>query len=154
MYETDIEKLKGKLCIILSSVPRVANAATWACARGCGAGLSQTLQITATCPIRALPDPDDGFHGVGRGGEDKDGDRRRKQPGRPGPAGRGCIRPQNYSPVRREGGWTRTVLRGKGEGERGAARDGHQENSDEGGGRQKPSGLASLATMRKPFARR
>ena len=33
----------------------------------------------------------------------------------------------------------------RGRGGRGAARDGHQENSDEGGGRQKPSGIASLA---------
>ena len=54
--------------------------------------------------------------------------------------------PRNYSPVRREGGGTRTVVRGKGEGG-GAARDGHQENSDKGGG------IASLAETRKPFAR-
>ena len=66
-----------------------------------------------------------------------------------------CAFPRNYSPVCREGGGTRTVVRGKGEGGRGgAARDGHQENSDEGGGRQKPSGIASLAEMRKPFTRR
>ena len=49
------------------------------------------------------------------GGEDKDGDRRRKPPGRPGLAGRGYERPRNYPPVRREGGGTRTVVRGKGE---------------------------------------
>ena len=47
----------------------------------------------------------------GGGGEDKDGDRRQKTLGRPGPAGRAC--PRNYSPVRRVGGGTRTVVQGK-----------------------------------------
>ena len=78
-------------------------------ARARGAGSHTDCRTTATSP-RALSDPDDEGHGVGRGGEDKDGDRRQKTPGRPGPAGRAC--PRNYSPVRREGGGTRTVVRG------------------------------------------
>ena len=78
-----------------------------ACARGAGSHTDR--RTTATCP-RALSDPEDKGHGVGRGGGgDKDGDRRQKPPGRPGPAGRTC--PRNYSPVCREGGGTRTAPR-------------------------------------------
>ena len=120
-------------------------------ARGChGPSNSQLL-----ARFRALPDPDDEDHGVGREGGGQ-GRRPASEATRKARAsGSGCVRPRNYSPVRREGGGTRTVVRGKGDGGRGgAARGGHQENSDEGGGRQKPSGLASLSAMRKPFARR
>ena len=59
-------------------------------ARARGAGLSRTSQTQLLARFRALPDPDDEVHGVGRGGEDKDGDRRRIPTGRPGPAGCGC----------------------------------------------------------------
>ena len=90
-----------------------SNHGSLARARARGAGSHTDRRTTATRP-RALSDPDDEGHGVGRGGEDKDGDRRQKPPGQPGPAGRAC--PRNYSPVRREGGGTRTVVRGKGEG--------------------------------------
>ena len=41
------------------SVPRVASAATWARARACSAGLSQTHQHTATSPIKGLHDPEE-----------------------------------------------------------------------------------------------
>ena len=54
---------------------------------------------------------------------DKDGDQRRgkQTPGRPGPAEQGSAeRSRKDSPVRRESKGTRSVIRGKGEGEGGA----------------------------------
>ena len=72
------------------SGPVGSNHGSLACARAHGAGSHTDRPTTATSP-RALSDPEDKGHGVGRGGEDKDGDRRRKPPGRPGPAGRGRI---------------------------------------------------------------
>ena len=45
-----------------------SNHGSLACARALGAGSPTDRPITATCPIRALPDPDDEDHGVGRGG--------------------------------------------------------------------------------------
>ena len=93
--------------------PVGSNHGSLARARARGAGSHTDRPTTATTP-RALSDPEDEGHGVGRGGEDKYGDRSQKPPGRPGPAGRGCACPRNYSPVRREGGGTRTVVRVKG----------------------------------------
>ena len=80
----------------------------------------------------------------GGGGEEKDEDRRRMPTGRPGPAGCGCENTHETTIlfVGRVVGHVRLY------GERGGARDGHQENFDEGGCRQKPSGLDSLAEMR------
>ena len=70
--------------------------------------------------FRALPDPGDEGHGVGRGGEDTDGDRRQEADRKAGASGmRMRERPRNYSSVRREGGGTRTVVRGKGQRETG-----------------------------------
>ena len=95
--------------------PRLASAATLACARVRGAGLSQTLKHSNLPNFRALPDPDDEGHGVGRGGgEDTYGDRRQETYREAGASGmRMRERPQSYSSVRREGGGTRTVVRGK-----------------------------------------
>ena len=95
--------------------------------------MSRTSQTQQLAQFRALPDPDDDCHGVGRRGGDTDGDRRQEANRKAGASRmRMRERPQNYSSVRREGGGTRTVVRGKGEGG-GAARDRHQENSDKGG---------------------
>ena len=113
-------------------------------------------KISKWRPFRALPDPDDEGHGVGRGGGRKRTETGvRKPTGRPGPAGCGCENAHETTLpfVGRVVGYVRLYgERGRGGG--GAARDRHQENFNEGRCRQKPSGLESLAEMRWPFARR
>ena len=126
-------------------VPRLASAVTLDRARACGTGPPRTIQQHSNLPdlghyrtrvvratmdrsttqqlaqFRALPDPGDEGHGVGRGGGgDTDGDRRQEADKKAGASGmRTREHPQNYSSVRREGGGIRTVVRGKGEGGRG-----------------------------------
>ena len=64
-------------------------------------------------------------NGIGRGGGEEDGDQRRgkQTPGRPGPAEQwSAEKSRKDSPVRRESKGTRSVVRIKGDGGRGAER--------------------------------